>query len=85
VIREDRELLAELARLNRAMPSFALRLMDGSADAPEQLRYAQQLIAAGKRLQRRAEGVIETTIEGEAVVGETTTFLAHTPELDWEP
>jgi hypothetical protein len=33
VIREDRELLAELARLNRAMAALALRIMDGSATA----------------------------------------------------
>jgi hypothetical protein len=31
VIREDRELLAELARLGTAMPSLALRIMDDSA------------------------------------------------------
>jgi hypothetical protein len=29
VIRDDRELLAELARLNSAMASFALRIMAG--------------------------------------------------------
>jgi hypothetical protein len=34
MIREDRELLAELARLNTAMAPLALRIMDGSASVP---------------------------------------------------
>lgn len=54
MIREDRELLAELARLNTAMASLALRIMDGSASAAEQRDYAQRLIAAGERLGRRS-------------------------------
>lgn len=45
MIREDRELLAELARLNTAMASLALRIMDGSASVVEQQDYAQSLIA----------------------------------------
>jgi hypothetical protein len=55
VIWEDRELLAELARLNTAMASLALRIMDGSASVAEQHNYAQRLIAAGERLQQRAK------------------------------
>jgi hypothetical protein len=55
VIREDRELLAELAWLNSAMAPLALRIMDGSAGTAEQAHYAQRLIAAGERLQRRAD------------------------------
>jgi hypothetical protein len=42
VIREDRELLTELARLNREMASFALRIMDGNASATEQQNYARR-------------------------------------------
>lgn len=45
MIREERELLAELARLNRSMASLALRIMDGSASAAEQVDYARRLIA----------------------------------------
>ncbi len=56
MIREGRELLAEMARLNTDMPALALRIMEGSATASEQLHYAQRLIAAGQRLQRRADG-----------------------------
>ncbi|MGH3843797.1 MAG: hypothetical protein ACRDS0_20475 [Pseudonocardiaceae bacterium] len=54
MIREDRELLTELARLNRAMAALAMRIMEGSANAAEQQDYAQRLIAAGERLRRRA-------------------------------
>jgi hypothetical protein len=65
VIREDRELLAELARLNSAMASLALRIMDGSATAGEQWDYAQRLIAAGKRLRARADETQYSVIDGE--------------------
>ena len=34
--REDRELLTELARLNTAMPSLAMGIMDGTASPTEQ-------------------------------------------------
>ena len=64
MIREDRELLTELARLNTDMPSLALRIMDGSATAFEQQRYAERLIAAGERLRRRAETVSGILGEG---------------------
>lgn len=53
MIREDRELLAELARLNTDMAPLAMRIMEDSASTAEQSRYAQRLIAAGERLQRR--------------------------------
>jgi hypothetical protein len=66
VIREDRELLTELARLNRAMASLALRVMDGSVGATEQRDYGQRLIAAGERLRRRADNKMSdpVVIEG---------------------
>jgi hypothetical protein len=50
MIGEDRELLAELARLNRSMASLCMRMMDGTASAAEQVDYARRLIAAGQRL-----------------------------------
>ncbi len=64
MIREDRELLAELARLNSDMASLALRIMDGRASVAEQQHYAQRLIAVGERLQRRADGMRGAAIEG---------------------
>lgn len=52
--RDDRELLAELARLNGDVAPLAMRLMDGSASAAEQYAFAQRLIAMAARLQVRA-------------------------------
>jgi hypothetical protein len=81
VIREDRELLVELARLNSDMASLALRIMDGSASVAEQQHYAQRLVAAGERLQRRADGMRGVVIEGEVIV-RPTVLAEHTVELD---
>ncbi|MGH3775500.1 MAG: hypothetical protein ACRDRR_07145 [Pseudonocardiaceae bacterium] len=67
MIREDRELLAQLARLNSDMASLAMRIMEGSASTAEQAHYAQRLIAGGERLQRRANEAAGTVIEGEVL------------------
>lgn len=85
MIREDRELLAELARLNTGIPSFALRIMDGSAGPAEQRHYAHRLIAAGQRLQRRADALGGDVVEGEVVAAQPKALPARTIELDWEP
>lgn len=85
VIREDRELLTELARLNRDMAALALRIMEGSAGAAEQQHYAQRLIAAGQRLQRRAEGAGQVVIEGEVLADRPVALPPSTAELDWSP
>lgn len=84
MIREDREMLVELARLNGDMASLALRIMDGSASVAEQQHYAQRLIAVGERLQRRADGMPGAVIDGEVVAGPTA-LAVHSVELDWEP
>ncbi len=70
MIREDRELLAELARLNTTMTSLAMRIMDDSASPAEQHDYAQRLITAGQRLQKRADEPTRTTIDGEVLDSE---------------
>jgi hypothetical protein len=67
VIREDRELLAELARLNTAMASLAMGIMDGSASAVEQHAYAQRLIVAGERMRKRANETAAVVVEGEVL------------------
>lgn len=101
MIREIRELLAELARLNTDMPSLALRIMDGSATACEQQRYAERLIAAGERLRRRVAAmggtlgedvmVDGTVIEGQVVVRsgdpdeQSVVFPSHAVEPGWKP
>ena len=80
MIREDRELLAELARLNREMTPLALRIMEGSASITEQQDYAQRLIAVGERLRRRANEPAEVVIDGEVLTNEPLTLPAHTVE-----
>ncbi|MDQ3151884.1 MAG: hypothetical protein M3R63_09240 [Actinomycetota bacterium] len=84
MIREDRELLAELARLNGDMASMALHIMAGSAGSAEQQNYAQRLIAAGERLQRRAAGVGSVIIEGMGSADEPIALPARTVGLDRE-
>lgn len=85
MIREDRELLAELARLNGDMASLGLRIMEGSASAIEQQHYAQRLIAAGERLRSRADEADHQVIDGEVITGKEIALPAHTVELDWKP
>lgn len=68
MIRQDRELLTELARLNTAMAPLAMRIMEGGASVAEQQDYAQRLIAAGRRLQRRVNETAGVVVEG-AVLG----------------
>ncbi|HET9254857.1 MAG TPA: hypothetical protein VFO16_06600 [Pseudonocardiaceae bacterium] len=67
MIREDRELLAVLARLNRELAPLAMRIMEGSASAAEQQDYAQRLIAAGERLGRRADKPVGVIIDGDVL------------------
>lgn len=85
MIREDRELLAEMARINSDMAPLAMRMMDGSASAAEQQRYGQRLIAVGERLRRRADGVGGTVIEGEVLAHGRLILPVHTAEPYWEP
>ncbi|MGH4012635.1 MAG: hypothetical protein ACRDSL_01580 [Pseudonocardiaceae bacterium] len=85
MIPEDRELLAELARINTDMAALGMRIMEGSASAAEQQHYAQRLIAAGGRLWRRADSMGGTVIEGEILPNGPITLPAYRVELDWEP
>lgn len=85
MIREDRELLTELARLNTAMVPLAMRIMDGTASAAEQQDYARRLITAGQWLDCRATGLDATIIEGEVLANGALTLPAHTVAPDWEP
>lgn len=89
MIREDRELLAELARLNTDMAPLGMRIMEGSASAAEQAHYAERLVVAGERLRLRAAEMGGTVIEGEVVAStaheQTVGLPSHTVELDWRP
>ena len=51
---DDRELLAELARLNTDVVPLAMCIMDASIRAQEQYVFAQRLISLAGRLQLRA-------------------------------
>ncbi|MGH3911421.1 MAG: hypothetical protein ACRDRM_11385 [Pseudonocardiaceae bacterium] len=84
MIREDRELLAELASLNSDMASLAMRVIECSASAAEQQHYAQRLIAAGQRLQRRANGMTVVVIEGDVEAENPIALPTNTVELDWD-
>jgi hypothetical protein len=85
MIREDRELLAELARLNGDMAQLGMRIMEGRASAVEQQHYARRLIAAGERLRRRANEMNHPVIEGEVLADVSPALPAHTVEPAWEP
>ncbi len=80
MIREDRELLTELARLNREMAPLALRMMEGSASTTDQQTYAERLIAAGERLKQRAAATTGTVIEGEILTDRPLTLPGFTVE-----
>jgi len=58
VDREDRELLAELRRLNSDVVPLAMKIMDESitVTAEEQYAFAERLMAMGRRLEERANG-----------------------------
>lgn len=68
MIREDREILADLYRLNTALASLALHITGGNAGVAEQLDYAQRLIRAGERLRRRATQMNGAVIEGSVII-----------------
>ncbi len=53
MIRDDRELLAKLARLNTDVVPLAMRIMDESVTADDQYAFAERLIAMATRLQVR--------------------------------
>jgi hypothetical protein len=69
VIREDRELLTELARLKTAMAALAMRIIDGAATTAEPLGYVRRLVAAGEQLRKRANETAVTVVDGEVVSG----------------
>lgn len=62
MIRADRELLSELARLNSDVVPLAMRMMEHNATLDEQHAFAERLIAMARQLQARASGVV---IEGD--------------------
>ncbi len=67
MIREDRELLAELARLNTDVVPLAMRVMDGSVTAEEQCAFAERLINLASRFKVRVTPPWREVVEGEVV------------------
>jgi hypothetical protein len=82
VIREDRELLAELALPERDIAFLGMFVMDGSVSAAEQQDCARRLIAARQRLQR-ASGMAKTVIEGAGVADGRIALPEHSVEPYW--
>lgn len=76
MIRADRELLAELARLNSDVVPLAMSMMENSATADEQHAFAERLIVMARQLQARASGVV---IEGD--VADIPNNVVHHVEL----
>ncbi len=64
--RADRQLLADLPRLNSDVVPLAMQIMDDSATREEQQTFANRLIELGGRLDHRARhtGMV---IDGDAV------------------
>jgi hypothetical protein len=80
VIREDRELLAGLARLNSDMVPLAMKMMDGSATADEQYSFSRRLVALGERLGRRADATGGMVVDGEVPDNKSIILPAYTIE-----
>lgn len=66
MIRDDRELLVEMARVNCDVTPLAMRVMNGSVTTEEQLEMAGRLIALGQRLRERADNA-GAIVEGQVV------------------
>ncbi len=54
MIRADRELLADLARMNSEVAPLAMRIIESTATVEEQQTFADRLIELGVRLNHRA-------------------------------
>jgi hypothetical protein len=84
--REDRELLAELRRLNSDVVPLAMKIMDESVTvtAEEQYAFADRLVAMGRRLeergQRTARGAIAGVVERVLVDGAGDSLLSRSSE-----
>jgi len=82
--REDRELLAELRRLNSDVVPFAMKIMDESVTVTveEQYAFAERLVAMGRRLEERAQrttrGGMACVVEGALADGEGDSLSLQT-------
>ena len=65
MIREDRELLAELARLNRQLVVFAWGVMDTRLSTAEHYQVASWLVDLAEAIQARSKRQESGVVEGE--------------------
>ncbi len=73
MIREDRELLAELARLNKQLVTFAGGVMEARLSAAEHYEVASWLVDLAEAIQARAQRQDAQVVEGEVVKDESDT------------
>ncbi|MGH3669995.1 MAG: hypothetical protein ACRDSH_05090 [Pseudonocardiaceae bacterium] len=66
MIRADRELLADLARMNSDVAPLAMRIIESTATVEEQQTFAYRLIELGVRLNNRARQAL--VIDSDIVV-----------------
>ncbi|MGH3915238.1 MAG: hypothetical protein ACRDTC_17800 [Pseudonocardiaceae bacterium] len=90
MMREDRELLAEMAKLTTDMAPLGMGIIEGSASAAEQENYADRLVAAAERLRRRAAAMSgalrkREVAERNADDEQSVALPSHTVEPDWKP
>ena len=71
--REDRELLAELARLNSDLVSFAMGVMEARLSPAEQHAVACRLVDLAESIEARAQRENAQVVEGEVVQDEGST------------
>ena len=82
MIPEDRELLAELARLNRQLVVFAWGVMDARLSAAEHHEVASWLVDLAEAIQARGQRQESGVVEGKVVEnrGETSGSPPSDPE-----
>lgn len=66
MLREDRELLSDLARVNTQVPGFVLEFMDGSLSAEAEEAFAYQLVDVAEQIMRHAKSQRRLVINGYA-------------------
>ncbi|MDQ3152133.1 MAG: hypothetical protein M3R63_10585 [Actinomycetota bacterium] len=85
MIHEDRELLAELARVNSAAAPLAMRIMAETATIEEQHGFAARLIQLAARFTRRAEQHSVAVVPGEVVTAVDLPDVSHTGASHRQP
>jgi hypothetical protein len=64
VVPEDRQLLVELARVNRCVPEFVLAFIDGKISPDDQLAFASKLVELADAITRHAHERKRVVIDG---------------------